>query len=296
MKSLTTYTNELTNFVGKLNVPTHESGVRYPKLSIITPSYNQANFLERTILSILNQGYPNLEYIVIDGGSTDHSVEVIRKYEKYITYWVSEKDSGQVDALNKGFDQATGDWVGFQNSDDVYFPDTFIRFGQAVAKSPELDLVYGDLFIIDQNDQVTELLKTVPFDIKSQLIEGMQIHNQSLFFKRELLEKCGSFDETFQFAFDYEFVTRFTMQNNTRVKRLNGLSGALRIHQDAKSSTIASLGRKEHRVVQETYMDSISLPLPKYIMFYYLRLKKLFYFLSQGEWNYLVHRNTIRRK
>jgi glycosyltransferase involved in cell wall biosynthesis len=253
MESLTFYTDVLKQFIENLKVPKLENSKAFPKLSIITPSYNQGKYLERTILSVLNQGYPNLEYIIIDGGSEDNSVEIIKRYEKYIAFWVSEKDKGQVDALNKGFRIATGDWLGFQNSDDVYFPGTLPYFGQVVTENPSYDIVYGDLFIIDQEDTVTELLKTVPYNLNSQLIEGMQIHNQSLFFKKELLEKYGMLSTKYQFAFDYEFVTRFTLDRVIKVKRVNQLSGALRVHQEAKSSTIAELGRKEHSEIQEAY-------------------------------------------
>ena len=94
--------------------------MNYPKISIVTPSFNHAQFLEETILSVISQNYPDLEYIIIDGGSTDGSVEIIKKYEQYLTYWISEPDNGQSDALNKGFTRATGDIYGWLNSDDLY--------------------------------------------------------------------------------------------------------------------------------------------------------------------------------
>lgn len=98
----------------------------HTKLSVITPSYNQADFLERTIKSIIGQGYPNLEYIIIDGGSTDGSVDIIKKYQDKIHYWVSEKDQGQSNAINKGIKIASGEWIGWQNSDDIYYDGAFL--------------------------------------------------------------------------------------------------------------------------------------------------------------------------
>lgn len=296
MESLAHYTDELKKFTGNLRVPKLDTSEAFPKLSIITPSYNQGQYLERTILSVLNQGYPNLEYIIMDGGSTDNSVEIIKKYAKYLTYWVSEKDNGQVDALNKGFEIATGDWVGFQNSDDVYFPHTLRTFGQVVAANPVYDLVYGDLFIIDQMDNVTELLKTVPYSLNSQIIEGMQIHNQSLFFKKDLLRKYGMLSTKYQFAFDYEFVTRFTSDRSIKVQRVNQLSGALRVHHEAKSSTIAELGKVEHQQIQETFFQKVKSPFPKKVLYFYYRLRKLYHLLRQGDLSYIVHRQIINIK
>lgn len=225
MKPLQESTTELRDFVAALKVKTFsaEETARFPKLTIITPSYNQADFLERTILSVLNQNYPNLEYIIIDGGSTDKSVEVIKKYESYLTYWVSEKDRGQVHAINKALEKATGEWISFQNSDDVYFEGTFERFGKAASEHPA-DILYGDLFMITTDDEVTEILKTTSYSLTCQILEGMQIHNQSLFFKKSLVEKFGKFDESYRFAFDYEFITRYTMHDSTRIRKVEGLS------------------------------------------------------------------------
>ncbi|MPR36785.1 glycosyltransferase family 2 protein [Salmonirosea aquatica] len=294
MKSLETYASELQSFLQKPAGLVKQDST-YPKLSIITPSFNQGKYLERTILSVLNQQYPNLEYIIIDGGSTDESLDVIKKYEKYLAYWVSEPDKGQVDALNKGFIKATGDWIGFQNSDDVYFPGTFDRFGIEARRSANVDLLYGDLFMITPDDRVTELLKTLPYSLTCQLIEGMQIHNQSLFFKKSLLDQYGSFDPEYRFAFDYEFITRFTTQSGVRAKRINGLAGALRIHDEAKSSTIAQIGRQEHEQIQIAFGKYNTSFLPEKMQYLYCRLRKLAYLFGQNDWNYIAHRKSLRK-
>jgi len=119
----------------------------YPKISIVTPSYNQAEFLERTILSVLNQNYLNLEYIIIDGGSNDGSVEIIKKYEKYLTYWVSEKDKGQGCAISKGFEKSTSDILAWLNSDDTYLPGTFYKIAKDFRQNSEVDLIF-DLILV----------------------------------------------------------------------------------------------------------------------------------------------------
>ena len=128
------YSRQLIDFVRELRPPAPIAGGLLPKVTIVTPSFNQAKFLERTILSVLNQGYPRLEYIIIDGGSTDGSVDIIRKYERYLTYWESTPDRGQSHAINKGFERATGDYVGWQNSDDLYFPGALRKLGTAAAR------------------------------------------------------------------------------------------------------------------------------------------------------------------
>ena len=126
----------------------------YPKITVITPSFNQAEFLERTIKSVLDQNYPNLEYIIMDGGSTDGSVEIIQKYEKYLKFWASEKDNGQSHAINKGLKIATGEWVSWQNSDDIYYPGAFKSAAVAAQTHPEVGLIIGDVNLIDEKDRL----------------------------------------------------------------------------------------------------------------------------------------------
>lgn len=292
MNFLDKYTHELRNYISGLKIDPAKRSLgksEFPKLTVITPSYNQADFLERTILSVLNQNYPNLEYIIVDGGSTDKSVDVIRKYEKYISWWVSEKDRGQVHAINKALEKATGEYISFQNSDDVYFPDTFRLFGEAARKNAD-DILYGDLYMITTDDEVTEILKTTSYNLNCQILEGMQIHNQSLFFRRSLVEKYGLFDESYRFAFDYEFITRYTAEKTTTIRKVEGLAGALRVHADAKSSTIASVGKEEHLRVQKMYLtENASAPLNK-IRYLSCRIRKVAYFALRFDFQYIRFR------
>ena len=238
---------------------------------------------------MLNQQYPNLEYIIIDGGSSDGSVDIIRKYEKYLSYWVSEKDKGQVHAINKALERATGDYISFQNSDDVYFPGTLKRFGDAALQNAD-DILFGDLYMITVTDEVTELLKTTSYSLESQILEGMQIHNQSLFFKKSLVDKFGAFDESYRFAFDYEFITRYTADQTATIRKVEGLAGALRVHADAKSSTIATVGKDEHEKIQKLYLSRLNIPAISKLRYLWCRFRKIAYFIGKFDFKYISYR------
>ncbi|MBE3086119.1 MAG: glycosyltransferase [Bacteroidetes bacterium] len=163
----------------------------YPKISIITPSFNQGRFIEETILSVINQDYTNIEYIIIDGGSTDDSVNIIRKYEKKIAYFVSEPDQGHRYALKKGFDRATGEIVAWQNSDDYYEPNVFGEVLKIFSARPEVDLVYGNVrFINEESKQIGEM-RFVPAHHWLMFSEKFTMHNQAAFFRRSLWDAMG---------------------------------------------------------------------------------------------------------
>ena len=200
-----------------------------PRLTIVTPSFNQVGYLERTILSVLNQQYPNLEYLIIDGGSTDGSLELIKQYEPYLAGWVSEKDRGQTDAINKGFQRATGDYVAFQNSDDVFAPDALANLAAAWRKHPDTDVFFGDMYIIDEQDVILEELRTLAFCPECQIYEGMQVFNQSLFIRRSLLQDAGLLDESLRFVIDYEIIARLGVQKDVKFRRVADFWGGFRI-------------------------------------------------------------------
>jgi len=183
-----------------------------PKFSIITPSYNQAEFLEETILSVLNQRYEPLEYMIIDGGSSDHSVDIIKKYEHRLAYWVSEKDRGQVDAINKGIRRATGDVVAFINSDDVYFPGTFSAVASHFENHPESDWVCGDTVMFGEGND-TELVQTVvPRSAAQCLAWAYKAAQPGHFWKRELVQ--AGFDEKWPYDFDHDMYVRLLLQGH----------------------------------------------------------------------------------
>lgn len=206
----------------------------HPRLSIVTPSFNQATYLERTIRSVLDQNYPNLEYIVIDGGSTDGSIEIIERYAGRLAYWTSEPDHGQTNAINKGLRRATGDWVAWQNSDDVYFPGAFEAFARTVARKPHVGLVIGDMIMIDAEDKPVRDLRYLRPTYNSLRAEGMLIANQASFWHRKLHDRIGYLDESLHYAFDYEWFLR--LLQHTSAAHLPEFWGALRLHGETKST------------------------------------------------------------
>ncbi|HSW61836.1 MAG TPA: glycosyltransferase family 2 protein [Dissulfurispiraceae bacterium] len=207
-----------------------------PRISIVTPSFNQAAFLERTIRSVLDQGYPNLEYIIVDGGSTDGSVEIIRKYADRLAYWVSEPDRGQSHAINKGLQRATGEWVGWQNSDDVYFPGTFAQLAEAARRWPRAGLIIGDMQLIDEQDKLIRDLRYVRPTYASLLAEGMVLTNQAAFWRRGLHARVGWLDEALHYNFDYEWFLR-VLQASNDARHVPRYWGALRYHDATKTSS-----------------------------------------------------------
>ena len=200
-----------------------------PKISIVTPSYNQVEFLERTILSVLNQNYPNLEYIIIDGGSTDKSVEIIKKYEKYLAYWVSEKDEGQSDAINKGFKKSTGQILAWLNSDDTYLPETLGFVANFFNQYSKADMIYGRCNLIDKNDKVYQEAKVVPFNFIDYTYGLFTIPQPSSFWKRNIFFKSGMLNKDNHTCMDAELWMNFA-KNMGNIVYVNNLLANFRLH------------------------------------------------------------------
>lgn len=221
--------------------------VDFPRITVVTPSFNQAKYLERTIRSVLDQGYPNLEYIIVDGGSTDGSVDIIRRYADHLTWWVSEPDHGQTDAINKGLRRATGEWVAWQNSDDIYYPGAFHDLAAASAKHPQAGLIIGDMMLIDEHDHPLRDIRYVKPSYKALLAEGMLLANQAAFWRRSLQEKVGLLDEGYHCSFDYEWFLRLAQHAEGAHVARNW--GALRLHGETKASLLTQRFQDENRQI-----------------------------------------------
>ena len=181
---------------------------KQPLVSIVTPSFNQAPYLEDTIRSVLEQDYPNLEYIIVDGGSTDGSVDIIRRYVDRLAWWVSEADKGQTDALNKGFARARGEILAWLNSDDTYQPGAVAEAAAFLQSRPEVGLVYGDANFIDENGKLIGRFPAAQTDYRRLRRGYVHIPQQAAFFRADLWRKVGPLDPSFYFAMDYDLWVR----------------------------------------------------------------------------------------
>ncbi len=244
-------------------------GAQWPKISVVTPSYNQAQFIEETIRSVLLQGYPDLEFIIIDGGSRDDTVQVIKKYEPWISYWISEPDRGQSHALNKGFRRATGALVGWQNSDDYYGARAFESGAFSAQAHPEVELFCGPCQFIDSHNAVYETTPAEPFswDRAISQFPNFAVPNQSTLFRRSIFDRGEFINESYCHAMDAEFTSRLLL-SGAKIQSVSGLTGVYRFHDACKTAyqpavCAAEVCRlcvesfEQHRVPPELYQGAL---------------------------------------
>jgi glycosyltransferase involved in cell wall biosynthesis len=186
-----------------------------PLVSIVTPSYNKGRFIEETILSVKNQTYPHIEHIVMDGGSTDGTLDILKKYSNNLI-WISEPDKGQADAINKGWKMAKGEILAYLNADDTYMPwavETAIKF---LEQNPDLDMVYGDCNIIDEQGTVIDRYPSTEFDLIKLVSSQNMIPQPTVFFRRRVLDNVGYLDTNLHLAMDYDFWIRIALKSRIR--------------------------------------------------------------------------------
>lgn len=209
---------------------------KWPRISIVTPSFNQGPFIEETIRSVLLQDYPNLEYIVIDGGSTDSTRQILKKYDCYIT-WISELDEGQTDAINKGLKMASGEIVAYLNSDDIYEPGALMRVAELFCQWDDVAMIYGDIIHIDKRSEFLEIHKTGDVNLKQYLMAGeFYLPQPSVFFRKNVIDSIGYFNKQLHLAMDYDYWLKLIINFKTRYVPIT--FSRARIYPQAKSSAL----------------------------------------------------------
>lgn len=231
----------------------------WPRITVITPSFNQVDFLERTICSVLDQQYPVLEFFVIDGGSTDGSVDLIQHYAHQLDWWESAPDGGQTEALNKGLARATGDIIAFLNSDDLYLPHALRTVGQMMSGADGPRWVVGKCLHVDEEDeQIDVMFAKEPDSFAEYLMrtDGL-LPQPSSFWSAELFDQCGGFDEALHTSFDYEWNCRL-LAHGERPTIVDEPLAAFRVHAQAKGVAMADQFEPARQVVARRYARALS--------------------------------------
>jgi len=227
-----------------------------PKISIITPSFNQAQFIEETILSVLNQDYKEIDYIVIDGGSTDDTVNILRKHSDRLAFWVSEKDRGQAHALNKGLAHATGDLIAYLNSDDLYLPGAFQKVVTYFSEHPKCQWLCGDTIMFGEPPEPLRVVSAdVPKSAGHALSWAYTAPQPGMFWKREILE--GGFAERWRYCFDHELYVRLLIKG-FQCEHLPETIAAYRLHPASKTVAEGNLFDREFDAIAEIYEPQLS--------------------------------------
>jgi glycosyltransferase involved in cell wall biosynthesis len=210
----------------------------WPCISVVTPSYNQGQFIEETIRSVLLQGYPNLEYIIIDGGSTDDTVDIIHRYEQWISYWVSEPDRGQTDAIQKGFERCTGAIWNWLNSDDLLELNALLLIAKANLQEPSATLYSGDLKVFENAKTSSKYLHPQAFKELSDLIcvwENWGTPQPSMFMSYSSCLQVGGLQTTLKYAMDYDLYLKLALMPSFKVKYIESVIARFRLHSDSKT-------------------------------------------------------------
>lgn len=249
--------------------------MHYPKISIVTTSFNHAAFLEDTILSIHNQNYPNIEHIIIDGGSKDNTVEIIEKYNDKIAYWVSEPDKGHADALYKGLNKATGEIINWICSDDLLLPNSLFFMAEYFEKHKNVDWVAGNGLIIDKHKKILEKYYAVKMSKPLMLTFEFSTIQPSIFYRHEFLKKVGGVKQHMNLSPDFDLFVRCSLQQTSGL--INKFIGVSTIHNDAQSVRMNEKIREINDALKMSYgADKIN-PLKRKLLYKFYQNKVIYY-------------------
>ncbi len=228
--------------------------MHYPRITIITPSFNQGIYLEECIQSVISQGYPETEFIVIDGGSTDNSVEVIKKHESKITYWISEKDRGQSHAINKGLERSTGEIVSWLCSDDLYLPGALHKAAELFSANPDTGLIHGKTILFGENRK--EIIKGADLtDLPLKYFSIIPFPQPSSFFRKKVIDEQGQLDETFHYGMDYDLLIRIAL--HYPILPVDFIFSKYRLHAESKTVRLLPAFAKDWSKVFLKFMRSV---------------------------------------
>jgi glycosyltransferase involved in cell wall biosynthesis len=271
-------------------------GFSWPKVSIVMPSYNQGKFIEESIRSVLLQGYPNLELIVIDGGSTDGTLNILQKYSPWLYYYVSEPDRGQSHAINKGLAVSTGDVQAWINTDDLYFPGALLQVGKRFYEELDFDVLYGNAVIINETGKRTGEILSVPFNHQAFLHGTVHLAVQSaVFWRRDLFQRVGGVNEDLHYAMDVDMYVRFIAAGGN-FRFLHTTLGAYRLYGESK--TIAN---PEQSSIEAAAIPSINATRCRkgyFLRRYLYKIRQFAWLVIQGDFPYIFARafSRIARK
>ena len=282
-------------------------GFKYPLVSVITPSFNQGAYIKETIESVLTQDYPRIEYFVMDGGSTDETVDILQQYSDQIA-WVSQKDGGQAAAVNQGVAKSSGEIIGWLNSDDTYLPGAISEIVQFFQEHHEVDMVYGEGYHTDKNGVILDRYETEPFD-KARLAWYCYICQPTAFFRRAFWDRVGGLNAALQICMDYELWMR--MANMGQIVYLNRYLATSRMYENNKTLSRKTEGFQEaFRILKHhyefvplswissyiDYLHDIHAKIVKYIWIVVLSLKYNWYHLYKYSKDAMRFTRTWRRK
>lgn len=239
-----------------------------PKISVITPSYNQGQFIEETIVSVLSQDYPNLEYIIMDGGSNDQTVEVIKKFEKQISYWQSKKDKGQAAAINEGFSKASGDILCWLNSDDIYLPGVLNKVSQLISNPENVEIIFGNCLHFNDANNKLRGSDVVSSHSRFELSLCDYIIQPSSFFTKAAWQKTGVLNESLIYTFDWDWFIRAKKAGATFTP-VHAYFSKYRIHDSHKSGSGGDKRNAELKQIATLYNDPrLAMAFAKWIDMY----------------------------